>query len=38
VDGGEGFVSMAEIFEEEEFDKNRVRIVYGLSKDLSSGV
>nr|TKS04537.1 zinc finger A20 and AN1 domain-containing stress-associated protein 9-like [Populus alba] len=27
---------MAEIFEEEEFDKNRVHIVYGLSKDLSS--
>ncbi|KAH8492512.1 hypothetical protein H0E87_021904 [Populus deltoides] len=28
---------MAEIFEEEEFDKNRVHTVYGLSKDLSSG-
>ncbi|KAJ6882924.1 hypothetical protein NC651_029256 [Populus alba x Populus x berolinensis] len=27
---------MAEIFEEEEFDKSRVHIVYGLSKDLSS--
>lgn len=26
MDGGEGFVSMAEIFEEEEFDKNRVNI------------
>ncbi|KAM7266400.1 hypothetical protein ACFE04_004297 [Oxalis oulophora] len=33
--GNEEFVSMAEILESEEFDKNRVHIIYGLSKDLS---
>uniref|UniRef100_A0A2P2JMF8 1-aminocyclopropane-1-carboxylate synthase n=1 Tax=Rhizophora mucronata TaxID=61149 RepID=A0A2P2JMF8_RHIMU len=31
----EKFVSMIEIVETEEFDKNRVHIIYGLSKDLS---
>ncbi|CAK7337110.1 unnamed protein product [Dovyalis caffra] len=35
VYGGEEFVSMAEILEGEEFDKDRVHIIYGLSKDLS---
>ncbi|KAJ4843285.1 putative aminotransferase acs12, partial [Turnera subulata] len=36
VYGAAEFVSMAEIVEdEEEFDKNSVHIVYGLSKDLS---
>ncbi|CAN1180550.1 Probable aminotransferase ACS12 [Linum perenne] len=34
--GAEEFVSMAEIVETEEgYDKNRVHIIYGLSKDLS---
>ncbi|XP_031383011.1 probable aminotransferase ACS12 isoform X2 [Punica granatum] len=33
--GNEEFVSMAEIVGEEEFDKDRVHIIYGLSKDLS---
>ncbi|KAL5570045.1 hypothetical protein UlMin_026620 [Ulmus minor] len=33
--GNEDFVSMAEIVEEESFDKNRIHIIYGLSKDLS---
>ncbi|PON70001.1 L-threonine-O-3-phosphate decarboxylase [Parasponia andersonii] len=33
--GNEEFVSMAEVIETENFDKNRVHIIYGLSKDLS---
>ncbi|KAF2315733.1 hypothetical protein GH714_040267 [Hevea brasiliensis] len=35
VYGEDEFVSMAQILEEEDFDKNRVHIIYGLSKDLS---
>ncbi|EEF51501.1 probable aminotransferase ACS12 [Ricinus communis] len=35
VYGTDEFVSMAQILEEEEFDKGRVHIIYGLSKDLS---
>ncbi|OAY30458.1 probable aminotransferase ACS12 [Manihot esculenta] len=35
VYGNGQFVSMAQILEEEDFDKNRIHIIYGLSKDLS---
>lgn len=34
-DKNQVFVSMAEIIDSEEYDQNRVHIVYGLSKDLS---
>ncbi|GMH08812.1 hypothetical protein Nepgr_010652 [Nepenthes gracilis] len=33
--GSEEFISMAEIVNAEDLDKNRVHVVYGLSKDLS---
>ncbi|GAV61862.1 Aminotran_1_2 domain-containing protein [Cephalotus follicularis] len=33
--GSEEFVSIAEVLGSEEFDKSRVHIIYGLSKDLS---
>ena len=35
VYGNEEFVSMAEILQSEDFEKDRVHIIYGLSKDLS---
>ncbi|KAE8694716.1 putative aminotransferase ACS10 [Hibiscus syriacus] len=33
--GNEEFVSIADVLDSEDFDKSRVHIVYGLSKDLS---
>lgn len=33
--GSEEFVSVAEILESEEFDRSRVHIIHGISKDLS---
>ncbi|RWW73446.1 hypothetical protein BHE74_00018695 [Ensete ventricosum] len=35
IHGTEDFVSMAEVLNTDEFDRSRVHIVYGLSKDLS---
>lgn len=35
IHGNHEFVSMADILETDDFDRNRVHIVYGLSKDLS---
>ncbi|KAF8008696.1 hypothetical protein BT93_K2376 [Corymbia citriodora subsp. variegata] len=35
IHGNERFVSLAKILDKGEFDKNRVHILYGLSKDLS---
>lgn len=33
--GDEEFISMAEIIDSDDLDKNRVHVIYGLSKDLS---
>ncbi|XP_059629438.1 probable aminotransferase ACS12 [Cornus florida] len=33
--GSEAFVSFADILDSEDFDKDRVHVIYGLSKDLS---
>ena len=33
--GSDGFVSMAQVLESQDYDRSRVHIIYGLSKDLS---